>query len=121
MGAANIDSPSPRDPYPNPGPKPTCYGGNYSYHVWNLFTPEDVYGVDSCNAATLIAVRNTAGNYALYVSLASAKIPVLLPEVVYAMAWQTGNQQLTVCASKGTGIEFVQDSSTGQVIQCRAQ
>jgi putative hemolysin len=120
MGAAVPDTPSPRDPYPGE-PGPTCYGTNGWYHVWNLFTPQEVYMVDSCVAQTLIATRDLAGNYALYVSLASAKVPLAFPVALYAMAWQTGNGALRTCASKGTGVEFVQDSKTGQVIMCRAQ
>jgi hypothetical protein len=119
-GAAVPDTPSPRDPYPsNRGP--TCYGFNGWYHVWNLFTPEEVYAVDSCVAQTLLATRDLAGNYALYVSLATSRVPLIFPVALYAMAWQTGNGALRTCASKGTGVEFVQDSRTGQVVMCRAQ
>jgi putative hemolysin len=112
----------PDEPRPGHGANgPTCYGANGWYHVWNLFAPQDVIMVDSCVAATLIAYRDIAGNYVLYVSLVTAKVPFVFPVALYAMAWQTGNHQMRVCASKGTGIEFVQDSKTGMVLGCRAQ
>lgn len=106
---------------PRPASGPTCYGFNGWWHVWNLFAPQDVIAVDSCVAATLIATRNLAGNYVLYVSLATAKVPYLFPVALYAMAWQTGNGALATCAAKGTGVEFVQDSKTGMVLGCHAQ
>jgi hypothetical protein len=98
-----------------------CVGFNGWWHVWNLFAPQTVIAVDSCVAATLISQRELAGNYALYVSLVTAKIPWVFPVALYAMAWQTGNVQMRLCAAKGTGIEFVQDNRTGMVLGCRAQ
>jgi hypothetical protein len=116
MGAA---APAPASIDPHNGP--ACYGFNGWYHVWNLFAPQDVIAVDSCVAAQLIATRNLAGNYATYVAIAAARVPFLFPVSLYAMAWQTGNQALQTCASKGTGVEFVQDSSTGMILGCHAQ
>jgi hypothetical protein len=117
LGAAG---PDPRDPYPG-SPGPACYGQNYSDHVWNLFTPQDIYGVDSCAAAQLVAQRNVAGNLAMYITLVSARIQVLIPDAVFAMAWNTSTTFLANCASPGTGVEFVQDSRTGVVLGCHAQ
>lgn len=113
-----------QEPYPGHGPKPgpVCYGSNYSYHVWNLFAPQDVYGVDSCVAAQLVAQRNAAGNVAMYISLIASRVPVLgVSEVVFVMAFNTSTQYLASCASRGTGVEFVQDSRTGAMIGCRPQ
>ncbi len=111
-----------QEPYPGHRPGPTCYGSNYSYHVWNLFAPQDVYGVDSCVAAQLVAQRNAAGNVAMYVSLVASKVPVLgISEVVFVMAFNTSTQYLASCASRGTGVEFVQDSRTGAMVGCRPQ
>lgn len=118
--AADPESISPRDPYPNPG-GPTCYGQNYSQHVWNLFAPQDIYGVDSCVAAQLVAQRNVAGNYANYVALVSAHVRLFVPDAVFALAWNSSTQFLAQCASHGTGVEFVQDSRTGMVLGCHAQ
>lgn len=118
---APIEGPSPRDPYPIENPKPKCLGKNGHYHVWNLFSPQDVYQVDSCVAAQLVAARNQASNYALYISLLMGRIPAFVPFVVYVMAWHTGSTALANCASKGTGVEFIQDSKTGTVLYCRAQ
>jgi hypothetical protein len=121
--AATLTGAGVTEPYPGHGkqPGPTCYGGNYKYHVWNLVAPQDVYGVDSCVAAQLVAQRNAAGNLAMYISLVSARVPVLVSTTVYVMAWNTTTQALAVCASPGTGVEFVQDAKTGAVLGCRAQ
>lgn len=114
---------SPDEPYPGHGPAvgPTCYGQNYSYHVWNIFTPQDVYLVDSCVAARLVANRNTAGNYANYVALVSAQVRLFVPDAVFALAWNTSTSVLARCASFGTGVQFVQDGRTGMVLGCNAQ
>lgn len=122
--AASLTGGAVAEPYPGHGrkPGPTCFGGNYHYHVWNLFAPQDVYGVDSCVAAQLVAQRNAAGNLAMYISLVSAKVPVIgVSEIVFVMAFNTTTQYLAACASKGTGVEFVQDGKTGAVVGCRAQ
>jgi hypothetical protein len=112
-----------QEPYPGHGHTgPTCFGANYHHHVWNLFSPQDVYGVDSCVATQLVAQRNAAGNVAMYISLVASKVPVLgVSEVVFVMAFNTSTQYLASCASKGTGVEFVQDSSTGAMVGCHAQ
>jgi hypothetical protein len=115
-----VAGPSPRDPYPDPS-GPTCYGQNYSEHVWNLMTPQDVYGVDSCVAAQLVAQRNVAGNLAMYITLVSARVQVLVPDAIFAMAWNTSTTFLANCASRGTGVEFVQDARTGVILGCHAQ
>jgi hypothetical protein len=115
-GAAGVD---PTTPYPAPGP--SCYGLNYERHVWNLFTPQDIYGVDSCVAAQLVAQRNVAGNLANYVAIVSARVHLLVPDAIFAMAWNTSTTFLASCASKGTGVEFVQDGRTGAVLGCHAQ
>lgn len=111
------------EPYPGHGesPGPTCYGENYSYHVWNLVAPQDVYGVDSCVAAQLVAQRNVAGNLAMYITLVSARVQIFVPDAIFAMAWNTSTTFLANCASKGTGVEFVQDARTGVVLGCKAQ
>lgn len=119
--AADPESISPRDPYPVNPPGPTCYGQNYDYHVWNLFAPQDVFGVDSCVAAQLVAQRNMAGNLANYIALVSARVPVFVPDALFAMAWNTSTTFLANCASNGTGVEFVQDGRTGMVLGCHAQ
>lgn len=121
LGAADPDSISPRDPYPVDPPGPTCYGENYSHHVWNLIAPQDVFGVDSCVAAQLVAQRNVAGNLAMYVSLVSARVPVLVPNVIFTMAWNTSTTVLAACAAPGRGVEFVQDGRTGMVLGCNPQ
>lgn len=119
MGAAA----TPDEPYPGhgPAPGPACYGQNYSYHVWNLFTPQDVFLVDSCVAAQLVAQRNAAGNLANYIALVSAQVRLFVPDAVFSMAWNSSTQFLATCASQGTGVEFVQDSRTGMVLGCHAQ
>lgn len=122
--AAGLTGGAIAEPYPGHGrkPGPTCYGGNYEYHVWNLVAPQDVYGVDSCVAAQLVTQRNAAGNLAMYISLVASKVPVLgVSEVVFVMAFNTSTQYLAACASKGTGMEFVQDGKTGAMLGCHAQ
>jgi len=113
---------SPDEPYPGHGRTgPTCYGANYSYHVWNLIYPQDVFGIDSCTVAVLVAERNVAGNYAMYVSLVAARVPQLIPASVTVMLWQTSNVIMASCASHGTGIEMLQDGRTGWMLLCSAQ
>lgn len=121
--AASLTGGAIAEPYPGHGrkPGPTCFGGNYEYHVWNLLHPQDVYGVDSCVAAQLVAQRNAAGNLAMYISLVSARVAILVSTTVYVMAWNTTTQALAVCTAPGTGVEFVQDGKTGAVLGCRAQ
>lgn len=117
-GAAAV----PDEPYPGHGHTgPTCYGANYSYHVWNLFYPQDVYGVDSCGMAELLAQRRVAGNLAMYISLVTARVPNLMPVTVMVMAWNTSTEFLSSCAAPGRGVEFVQSSSNGWMQACRPQ
>jgi putative hemolysin len=120
-GASALPGPNPPPGQPISPVGPTCFGNNGHYHVWNLFAPQDVYQVDSCIANQLVAARNSATNYVMYLSLLMGKLPAFVPLVVYVMAWHTTNVALANCASKGTGIEFVQDSRTGAVLYCRAQ
>ena len=119
--AADPESVSPRDPYPSNPPGPTCYGGNYSYHVWNLLYPQDVYGVDSCRMAVLLAQRRVAGNLAMYISLVTARVPNLMPVTVMVMAWNTSTEFLSSCTAPGRGVEFLQSSSNGWMQGCQPQ
>jgi hypothetical protein len=119
--AADPEGIDPRDPYPNPG-GPTCYGKNYDYHVWNLVAPQDVFGIDSCKTAQLLAARTVASNYAQFVSLLNLWYPkVVWPVTVMVLVWNAGTGMIQSCAAPGRGIERVQDGRTGQVLMCSAQ
>jgi len=98
-----------------------CIGGAYSYHVWNLFTPQDVYALPSCAIAELVAQRNVAGSYANYVGLVASKVPVLIPNVIYALAWNTSTQWLASCNGRGRGAIFTQSGWNGMIISCYSQ
>ena len=111
----------PREPYYPWSPGPTCYGVTEWHTAWNLVAPTTVYNVNSCVAAELVAGRNLVGNYANYIAFVSARVPVLLPVSVYAVAWNTGNSVLARCASRGTGVTFYQSGYNGMVISCSAQ
>ena len=119
--AADPDSIDPRDPYPTPG-GPTCYGQNYDYHVWNLLAPQDVFGIDSCKTAQLLAARAVAGNYTQFVTLLGLWYPkVVWPVTVMVLVWNAGTAMIQTCAAPGRGIEILQDGRTGTVLMCTAQ
>jgi len=124
MGAAaDPGSISPRDPYPGEPPSgPTCYGSNYDYHVWNLLNPQDVFGIDSCRTAQMIAVRQVAGNYSQFIVLLGVKYPKVVWPVSAALAiWNANTGMIQTCAAPGRGIEILKDSKTGWVQGCIAQ
>lgn len=133
--AAGIAGPAAADPgdgvgsdgvnynyYPMPYWGPTCYGSNGSRYIWNLAEPGQwEYTIDSCRAAQLVAAKNFAGNYSMYVNLLTTKFPgIMWPETALIMGWQTSNAYLAQCASYGTGVSFLQGSN-GMVLMCRPQ
>lgn len=120
--AADPESISPRDPYPVTPPGPTCYGQNYDYHVWNLLYPQDVFGIDSCKTAQLLAARTVAGNYTQFITLLSLWYPqVVWPVQVTVLTWNAGTGMIQTCAAPGRGIEILQDGRTGTILLCHAQ
>lgn len=120
--AADPGSVSPRDPYPSDPPGPTCYGQNYNYHVWNLLYPQDVYGVDSCKAAQLLAARAVAGNYSQFVALLNMWYPKQVwPVTLMVLVWNAGTAMIQTCAAPGRGIELLIDGRTGTVLLCASQ
>lgn len=119
--AADPEGLDPRDPYPNPG-GPTCYGKNYDYHVWNLVAPQDVFGLDSCRTAQLLAARAVAGSYTQFVTLLGLWYPkVVWPVTLTVLIWNAGTAMIQACAAPGRGIEILQDGRTGQVLMCDSQ
>jgi len=98
-----------------------CIGGAYSYHIWNLFYPQTAFALPSCAINELIAQRNVAGNYANYIALVASKVPITVPLVIYAMAWNTSTTWLSSCASRGRGVVFYQDNRTGMILSCNSQ
>lgn len=121
LGAADPDGIDPRDPYPTPG-GPTCYGQNYDYHVWNLVAPQDVFGIDSCKTAQLIAARTVAGSYAQFVSLLNMWYPKQVwPVTLTVLMWNAQTAMIQSCAAPGRGIEILLDGRTGQVLTCASQ
>lgn len=119
--AADPGSISPRDPYPA-DPGPACYGGNYNYHVWNLLYPQDVFGVDSCRTAQLLAARAVAGNYSQFVTLLNMWYPKQVwPVSLLILTWNAGTAMIQTCAAPGRGVEILQDGRTGTVLLCGSQ
>ena len=115
---------SPDEPYPGHGPQPgpTCYGANYSYHVWNLVMPQEVVGIDSCKTAQMIAARAAASNYVNFVGLLARWYPntaftATAMGLIYAA--QTG--MLQTCAAPGRGVEFIMDTRNGVIQGCQPQ
>ena len=98
-----------------------CIGGAYSYHVWNLFYPMEAYALPSCAINELVANRNLVGNYANYVGLVASKVPVAIPLVIYAMAWNTSTTWLAQCNARGRGAVFTQSNMNGMIISCHSQ
>lgn len=121
-GAAHADPGDGVGPFPYPS-GPTCYGGVYSYHVWNLFHPMDVYGVDSCAITLMITYRRAGGTFAQYVSaLSAARWPqVGVPLTTLVFLWNASTDAMAVCAAPGRGVELTVSDLWGQVIACRTQ
>lgn len=115
--------PADLDTFPpvHPPGGPTCYGANWSNHVWNLFNPMEEYAVDSCFTAELVAARNETSNYGNFLAVLTGKVPQLWPLSVYTVAWSIGNGALAQCAARGRGVILYQSSSNGAVVMCSTQ
>lgn len=127
-GAANADPGDGTNPggvnysyYPLPPWGPTCYGQNGWQTIYNLAQPgQQLYKLDSCRAAQLVAAKNLVGNYSMYVTLLTTRYPGLWPETALILGWQTGNAMLASCASYGTGVQYLQGGN-GMVLGCSPQ
>lgn len=119
--AQAYESPLPDGGYDLPGPP--CYGGQYSYHVWNLFHPMEVYGIDSCTITLMVLYRRSGATFAQFLSaLSAAKWPwVGIPAATLVFLWNSTTDAMAICAAPGTGVELTVSNLNGQVINCRAQ
>jgi hypothetical protein len=84
--------------------------------------PQDVFGIDSCKTAQLLAARAVAGSYAQFVTLVGLWYPkVVWPVGLMVLVWNAGTAMIQTCAAPGRGIEILQDGRTGTVLMCSSQ
>jgi hypothetical protein len=100
---------------------PGCSGRNYSYHVWNLIHPMEVYGMDSCAMNLTVLYRRSGGTFAQFMAaLTTARWPqVGVPASI--TIFFSGSDALAICQAPGTGVELTVSNLNGSVIGCRAQ
>lgn len=120
-GTAHADPGDGLPPAPPPS-GPTCYGQNSQQHIWNLFAPQELYKVDSCRTAAMIAARGEVTALAQFLALAASRYPHLaIPTGTLVAFWGLNTAFLQSCAAPGRGIELLVDNRTGAVVGCRAQ
>jgi len=101
---------------------PACFGQVYSYHAWNLFAPTEVYGIDSCTTARVLAQRGVAGQALGLGLIPVARYPKVAPPLAALVAlYNIQTATLVLCASPGRGVELAIDNRNGMVISCSSQ